>query len=173
MSDVLPFADVKDRGAADFYFCINATFAYLADRIGAEGLRRYWGELGRDYMSPVWMRWREGGLDAVAAYLQRSFDVEPGSEARVERDDDAVELTVLRCPAISHLRANGRQPYKDYCQHCYFVFDSAARRAGLAVRVEGGNGSCRQRILPAGLASPQDLSKISTCSTEAPDARHL
>ena len=84
----LPYKDTKPQGAADFYFAINATFRFIRERAGIEGLRRYWGELGRSsYYRPVTDSWRSGGLGAVAVYWRAFFQAEPGGEVEV-RDEE-------------------------------------------------------------------------------------
>jgi len=64
----LPYTDTKPVGAADFYFACNATFRFIDRKLGKEGLRRYWHDLGARYYSPVTARWQKGGLAAVAGY---------------------------------------------------------------------------------------------------------
>lgn len=157
----LPYTASKPVGAADFYFAINATFRFVQDKFGADGLRRYWTDLGERYFAPVSARWRRGGMPAVAEYWRAFFDAEPRAEIEVRNTPDAVTLDVRVCPAIRHLRAHGRKIVPAFCQHCYFIGDAMAAPAGLTVRVEGGNGSCRQSFMrrsPA--ATPQDLAAI-------------
>lgn len=151
-SSPLPYTDTKPQGAPDFYFAIQATFRFVLDRSGLEGLRRYWRDLGRDYFAPVSRQWREGGLDAVAAYWRAFFAAEPGAEVEVARSAGEVTLQVRVCPAIRHLRAHGREILPCFCEHCSVVGEAMAAPAGLSVRVEGGGGSCRQtyRVLEAG-----------------------
>lgn len=159
----LPFHDSKPQGAADFYFAINATFRHVKERLGEEGLHEYWQALGRDYQAPVWMRWAESGLPAVAEYWRDFFAAEPGSEVEVSETPSSTVLDVRTCPAITHLRAHEREIIPEFCQHCYFMGDAAARQAGMAIRVTGGNGSCQQVCTPAGIAEPQDLAQIASC----------
>ena len=74
---------------------------------------------------------------------------------------EAVLLDVKVCPAIKHLRAGGREIVPCFCQHCYFVSEAMAAPAGLTVRIEGGNGSCRQTFAPrAANLPPQELARI-------------
>ena len=80
----LPYTDTKPVGAADFYAAINATFRFILERTGLEGLRRYWTELGRGYYAPVSERWRAGGLPAVAAHWRAFFAAEPAAKVAVE-----------------------------------------------------------------------------------------
>jgi hypothetical protein len=161
---LLPYRDTKDIGAADFYFGINATFRFIREKTGREGLVRYWRDLGAGYFAPVSRIWADGGLAAVAEYWKEFFAAEPEAQVEVDRDPDRVLVTVKQCPAIHHLRKEGREILSDFCEHCYWVSDSIAGSSGMAARVKGGNGSCRQEFLEAALAPPQDLNEITRCS---------
>ena len=157
----LPYTDAKKVGAGDFYFAINATFRFIDKRFGLDGLRRYWQELGASYYAPVTAAWKRGGLPAVADYWRAFFDAEPGAEVQVDVAPGRVSLNVRVCPAIKHLRAHSRAIAPCFCQHCYYVSEAAAAPAGLTVRVDGGNGVCRQTFLPRHSSlPPQDLSQI-------------
>ena len=156
-----PHTDSKTVGAGDFYFAINATFRFIEKQLGPDVLRRYWQELGSTYYAPVTAAWKHGGLQAVADYWRALFDAEPGAEVQVDATPDRVSLDVRACPAIKHLRAHAREIVPCFCQHCYYVSEAAAAPAGLTVRVEGGNGACRQTFLPRDPAlPPQDLALI-------------
>ena len=157
----LPHTDAKKVGAADFNFAINATFRFIEKQLGRDGLRRYWQELGTTYYAPVTSAWKHGGLPAIADYWRAFFDAEPGAEVQVDVTPDRVTLNVQVCPAIKHLRADAREIVPCFCQHCYYVSEAAAAPADLTVRIEGGNGACRQTFLPRHPAlPPQDLAQI-------------
>ncbi|MDR0415897.1 MAG: hypothetical protein LBH76_01000 [Propionibacteriaceae bacterium] len=160
----LPYADAKPVGAADFYFAINATFRFVKERFGREGLYAYWAELGSDYQRPVWQRWRTGGFTAVAEYWRAFFAAEPGADVTVTQRDNDVQVDVRRCPAIAHLRAHRREIVPEYCQHCVVMGNACAARAGLAVDVAGGNGSCRQTFRPADGRWP-DPAGVASCGS--------
>src|ERR1041384_2210914 len=157
----LPYTDAKAVGAADFYFASNATFRFILNRLGTDGLRRYWTDLGTRYFAPVSSRWDAGGLAAVAAYWRAFFAAEPGAKVEVHESADAVTLDVKVCPVIQHLRAHGREIVPFFGQHCSFISEAIAAPAGLTVRVEGGNGSCRQTFYRCDAKRPpQDLAQI-------------
>lgn len=162
----LPYTDAKAVGAADFYFAVNATFRFILDRFGMAGLRQYWADLGGQYFAPVSAAWKQRGLEGVAAYWQAFFAAEPGADVVVHSTEAHVEIEVRQCPAIRHLRLHQREIVPCYCQHCYYLNEAIAQPAGLAVRVEGGNGSCRQRFFrnDPNLA-PQKVAQIkeATC----------
>lgn len=158
----LPYTDTKPQGSADFYFATNATFRFILGRLGVQGWRRYLEDLGRGYFAPVNQRWREGGLPAVARYWRAFFAAEPGARVEVVEHSDRVEVCVHECPAIKHLRAGGREIVREYCQHCYYLGNARAQTAGLAMRLSGGNGTCRHTYAsPAVLAEPQDPRQIA------------
>jgi len=162
----LSYTDVKPIGAADFYFAINATFRFILKRFGVERLRQYWTDLGTSYMTPISAGWKKHGLKGVADYWRAFFGAEPGADVEVTCTNDAVVLEVKQCPAIVHLRKHGRKIVPCFCQHCYFLGEATAVPAGLTVRVEGGNGSCRQTFSKRSANIPeQDLTKIkeATC----------
>jgi len=158
---MLPYTDSKPVGAADFYFAINATFRFILKRFGLEPLRRYWTELGSDYMAPVSASWKRHGLPGVAEYWRAFFKAEPGADVEVTCQDESVVLEIRQCPAIAHLRKCRREIVPSFCQHCYFLGEAMAAPAGLTVRVEGGNGRCRQTFFRRRAAIPeQDLARI-------------
>jgi hypothetical protein len=162
----LPYTDTKPVGAADFYFAINATFRFVLDKFGIEGLRRYWTGLGARYFAPVSARWSAGGLPAVADYWRGFFAAEPGSDVEVSSDDASVTVNVRVCPAIAHLRKGGREIVPCFCQHCYFIGEAMAAPAGMTVRIEGGNGSCQQTYLSRkAMPALQDMARIKEATS--------
>lgn len=157
----LHYTDTKPVGAADFYFAINATFRFILRKRGMVGLQRYWTDLGRTYFAPVSKRWSEGGLPAVASYWRAFFAAEPAAEVEVLEEANSVTLQVKVCPAIRHLREHGREIVPSFCQHCWHVGEAMAAPAGLTVRIQGGNGCCRQTFARVeSFLPPQDSKHI-------------
>lgn len=140
----LPYRDTKPQGAADFYFAINATFRFIADKLGQAGWADWLRDMATEYYRPVWESWRRGGLDAVARYLGAAFAAEPGAVYEIRREPEKVVLEIRECPAIKHLRAHGRGIVPFYCQHCQHQFGKMAELAGLSMSLRGGNGDCTQ-----------------------------
>ncbi len=125
------------------------------------GLRRYWMSLGRNYFAPVSERWKARGLAGLKEYWRAFFAAEPGASVEIIEAADSVTLEIKVCPAIHHLRKHQREILPCFCQHCYFVSKAMAAPAALAVRVTGGNGSCRQVFFRRDAKIPeQDLAKI-------------
>jgi len=165
LSSPLPYTDTKPVGHADFYFATNATFRFIKQRHGMEGLRRYWQDIGREYYRPVSERWTEKGMAGVVEYWRAFFKAEPGADVEVHESPDELQLEVKTCPLITHLREHGREIVPEFCQHCYFVSEAIAEPAGMTVRVCGGNGSCTQIFMKRTSDVPtQNLEEIATAS---------
>ena len=134
--------------APDFYFAVNAMFRHLHDRYGKAALVRYWRDLGRGYYRRRWESW--SSTEIVATDWQNYFGKEPGADVSVTVVGDAVELDVRVCPAIKHLRDNGRDIVPYFCEHCDHVCGAMAEAAGFCFERTGGMGSCHQRFVQLG-----------------------
>src|SRR5690606_10827669 len=95
--------------AGDFYFAINATFRFIHNRYGEEGLIQYWRTLGKNHYRSLIDRFREDGLASVEAYWREFFSHEPGGRVEVTRTEGSVEIEVAECPAIKWLNDHGRE----------------------------------------------------------------
>jgi len=133
--------------APDFYFAINAIFRHLDERYGKEALIAYWRALGREYYRERIDAWRGGGPEAIAADWRRYFAEEPQAELDVSSSQHAVELNVRVCPAIKHLRDQGRDIVPYFCEHCDHTCGAMAEEAGYRFERSGGMGACRQSFV--------------------------
>jgi hypothetical protein len=141
--------------APDFYFAVNAIFRHLHDQHGKETLIDYWRNLGRQYYRDRVQRWRVGGPEAIAADWLAYFANEPQADVDVLVRDETVTLDVKVCPAIKHLRDNGREIVPYFCEHCDHVCGAMAEEAGFSFTRQGGMGSCRQEFAPVRLRTTE------------------
>jgi hypothetical protein len=134
--------------APDFYFAVNAIFRHIHDRYGKASLVNYWRSLGREYYAQRCQRWLAGGPEAIAADWREYFAAEPQAEVDVSVRHGEVLLEVRVCPAIKHLRDQGREIVPYYCEHCDHICGKMAEQSGYRFERTGGMGSCRQRFVP-------------------------
>ncbi|MHC4871763.1 MAG: hypothetical protein ACYTFY_07950 [Planctomycetota bacterium] len=142
----LPYTDIKDVGAADFYFAINATFRFIHDKFGIDVLREYWRDLADQYYAPVSRLWQEQGMSSVKNYWEEFFQAEPGGAVDVSSDEDSVTVSVKVCPAVSHLKKHKRSIVPYFCEQCYYLGKRVSENAGYDMDLSGGNGSCCQKF---------------------------
>lgn len=133
--------------APDFYFAVNAIFRHIHDRYGKAALVDYWRSLGREYYVARTEAWRRGGPEAVAADWREYFSKEPQADVDVFSEPEAVTLDIRVCPAIKHMRDQGREMVPYFCEHCDHVCGAMAEQAGYRFRRTGGMGTCRQRFV--------------------------
>lgn len=138
--------------APDFYFCVNEMFRHLHDHHGKDVLIDYWQSLGREHYGQRNRAWRKGGPQAVADDWRTYFDKEPGAEVDVTHSDDSVDLDIRVCPAIKHLRDNGRAIVPYFCEHCDHICGAQAEDAGYRFERTGGMGQCKQRFIKLNIA---------------------
>ena len=106
--------------------------------------------------NPLFLNLKGQGFSETAALL--------GVEVR--ELPDRIEVCVHECPAIKHLRAGGREIVPEFCQHCYHLGQARAEAAGLTMRLQGGNGSCRHTFATAAAAlPPQDITQIAKATS--------
>lgn len=133
--------------APDFYFAVNAMFRHLHDRYGKAALIDYWRGLGREYYGGRVAQWRAGGPAAIAADWEDYFAKEPQAEVSLRVLGQDVQLDVQVCPAIKHLRDQGRDIVPYFCEHCDHVCGAMAEASGYDFERTGGMGSCQQRFV--------------------------
>lgn len=101
----------------------------------------------------------------MAEYWRAFFAAEPAAEVVVTQTANEVCVKVKSCPAIKHLRTQGREIVPFFCQQCYYVSEAIAQPAGFTVCVQGGNGSCEQRFVKRGCGmQSQRMEDIATAS---------
>jgi hypothetical protein len=133
--------------APDFYFAVNAIARHIHDRYGKAALVDYWQSLAREYYAQRIERWRAGGPAAIAADWRDYFAHEPQAQVTAQADAAGVELIIDVCPAIKHLRDQGRDIVPYFCEHCDHTCGVMARQAGYRFERSGGMGACRQRFV--------------------------
>lgn len=133
--------------APDFYFAVNATARHIHDQYGMDVLIDYWRSLGNEYYAQRAAKWRDGGAQAIAEDWAEYFRHEPGAIVETTFERDAAHLDVRVCPAIKHLRDNGRDIVPYFCEHCDHICSSMAEQAGFTFLRTGGMGACKQSFV--------------------------
>lgn len=133
--------------APDFYFVNNAMFRHIHDRYGMGALVDYWRSIGAGYYAQRAQHWSEIGPSEIARDWTAYFAEEPQSEVLITQDADGVDLDIRVCPAIKHLRDNGREIVPYFCDHCDHVTGAMVEPIGYRFERTGGMGSCHQRIV--------------------------
>ena len=107
----------------------NEVFKAVMER-GQDGLRAYWGELGRLQSAELAEGFREGGLQAAYDYWSR-IRKEENCDAGLALTEDYFEFRMYSCPSLGKVLENDAEPCELYCDHCMGWIDAVMKAAGL------------------------------------------
>jgi hypothetical protein len=131
----------------DFHGALSFGLTFLEAQYGETGMRAFLGGLADTVYKPLREDLRTRGLTALEEHWRSVFDREQGSYD-LRMDGETLVLTVLRCPAISHMREHGYPIAEHYCEHTRIVNEAICAGSGVACSVdyEQQAGYCVQRF---------------------------
>lgn len=94
----------------------NEVFKFLESQ-GEEALEAYWLEISMNQERHTLDLFRAKGLEGMEEYWSVIRD-EENCKLELERDDDKLELRMLKCPSLSKVQDNDATPMGRYCDHC-------------------------------------------------------
>ncbi len=131
----------------DFHGAFSYGLQFLDDHLGPDGVREFLAGLADTVYRPLVEDVRARGIAALRDHWQRVFDLE-GGEIELREDGDTLELRVMRCPAISHMRDHAYTVADRFCDHTRIVNEAVCAAAGFHSQVEYDQaaGRCVQRF---------------------------
>jgi hypothetical protein len=90
----------------DFHRTMNGTISYLRQRYGIEVLDEILRRTAQDVYREIRADLMEGNPEHLLEHWTY-FLTREGGQFTVERTDDEIRVTVLRCPAAAYLRERG------------------------------------------------------------------
>jgi len=80
---------------------------------------------------------KEGGLEAVKAWLEKIYEVEEAFEVlHAELDGDVLTFTVDKCPVIEYMRSLNQEPSPYYIEQTCNLYAAIAEAAGFQFDLE-------------------------------------
>lgn len=130
----------------DFHGATNTTIDFIVERYGVAALHEIFTRVGRDVYADL-RRHLESGDRSELVRHWRHFFAREHADFDIEIGDDAVVLTVRRCPAWHHVSkiTGSVSPY--FCDQT--IVTNNAMAAGTPFEIEtrpAGDGSCVQTI---------------------------
>jgi len=129
----------------DFHLLTATMIEYLERTYGCSEMRDYLRRLATTVYQPLIATISDRGLTAVREHFTRVFDREQGQYQFSERDS-ALELRVMRCPAVWHLKDKGEPIPSSFCEQTRTVLGEICRIAGIGFTVDfdTDRGTCTQ-----------------------------
>ncbi len=115
----------------DFHSSMNMGIEYLGANYGEAGVREYLTQ----YTEAVYRREidaiRERGLAVIEEKILDTYEKEHALDAvQTRREGGALEVEILYCPAVKHLRATGREVTRWYPMTTSVVMEIFAKACG-------------------------------------------
>jgi len=131
----------------DFHGALSYGFQFIEDQYGLDGLREFLESLAGTVYRPLVEDLRKRGLPALEDHWRTIFNLE-NADIEMHREDDALVLSVRRCPAIWHMKEHNYRISDHFCEHTRIVNEAICRAAGYASSVEYDQeaGHCVQRF---------------------------
>ena len=134
----------------DFHSSMNMGIEYLGANYGEASVREYL----TGYTDSVYHREieaiREKGLEAIEDKIHDTYEKEHALDAlRMKRTKDWLEVSILYCPAVKHLRETGREVTRWYPMTTTVVMERFAEACGARFEMESYNeetGAARYRF---------------------------
>jgi hypothetical protein len=130
----------------DFHRSTNGTIAYLRANYGREFLDETFRRMACDVYRAIHEDLKQGDPEHLVEHWTYYFDREGGLYT-LERTDDAIRMSVHRCPAIAYLQSRGIAIDPDFCRQTVVVNDTLAQGTPFDITTEVlGGGRCVQMI---------------------------
>ena len=130
----------------DFHRTTNATIAYLRKTYGQHFLDDVLRRTAHDVYRSLRESLKEGDPEPLVEHWTYYFDRERG-RYRVERTQDAIRLTVNRCPAVAHLEKLGLPIDPAFCRQTIVLNEALAEGTPFVIETDVcGDGRCVQTI---------------------------
>ncbi len=130
----------------DFHGSMNAAVEYVGSRYGREGLRKVFTATARQVYRSIYEGLKRGDWSELVEHWRYFMDRE-GAEYALEVTEDAVVLTVRRCPAVAHLRKLGLTPSAFFCDQTVLLNEAWCEGTPFEAGTEiTGEGRCVQII---------------------------
>ena len=130
----------------DFHRTTNGTIAYLREQYGQDFLDEVFRRTAHDVYRAIHQDLRRGDPDQLVEHWAYFFDRE-GGDCTIERDGDAIRMTVRRCPAVDYLEKKGIQIDPAFCRQTVAINEALAEGSCFEIATEVlGGGRCVQSI---------------------------
>ena len=133
--------DVKREGKKylhrDFHLTADNALVYCAEQYGEEGVRDFLDSYARAYYAPVIDTFKNNGLPAVKAWLEKIYLVEEAPEVLfTELTDTELRVRIEKSPVIEYMNTLGKRPSRYYVEETRTLYASMADEAGLGFSLD-------------------------------------
>lgn len=147
----------------DFHGSMNAAVDYVGSRYGREGLRKVFKATAQQVYRSIYEGLKRGDWNELVEHWRYFMDRE-GADYALSVTDEAVVMTVRRCPAVERLRELGMTPSEFFCDQTVLLNEAWCEGTPFeAVTEITGEGSCVQIIKRKTLNAQHSTLNVQGC----------
>lgn len=114
----------------DFHSSLNMGIEYLGANYGTEAVEEYLQIYTRNVYKPVYSDIKTKGLSAIADKIRETYKLEKAENMlSIRESENFLSVQVFACPAVTHLRATGREVSQWFCYTTKTVMETLANAA--------------------------------------------
>jgi predicted ArsR family transcriptional regulator len=130
----------------DFHGSMNAAVDYVGSRYGREGLRTVFRATAQRVYRSIYEKLKAGDWSELAEHW-RYFMEREGAAYALAETEEALVLTVHRCPAVTRLHELGLKPSAFFCDQTVLLNEAWCEGTPFeAVTEITGEGCCVQVV---------------------------
>ena len=121
----------------DFHLSADNALKYCGMKYGTEGVVGFLKDYAKYYYAPIIDTFKESGLPAVLAWLEKLYLTEEASEVlHTELSDCELKVRIDKSPAIEYMKTLGKKPSEYYVEETRTLYAAMAEEAGLGFSLD-------------------------------------
>ena len=122
---------------SEFVPVYSEYFKFLEEEYGKQAVIDFWFEISRDFLGNMRELVSKKGFEGMKEYWMHPL-TEEGARFEIEISDRKFTIEMLECPTIGMFEDEIQhiEPYRDYCEHCEYLFGTVIRDCGYDFRLE-------------------------------------
>ena len=133
----------------EFIWAYNELFKFLEGRYGKQAVVDLWVALSEEFLTNLDELVAEKGTRGMEEYWTHTL-TEEGADYSMSSTEDSFSIEMHQCPSVGLLQQGPAVRYRDYCEHCAWLYPRILERYGFAARMEivdAEKGVCRLTVL--------------------------
>ena len=119
----------------EFIWAYSELFSFLDENFGKKELIKFWKYLSKNFLGNLEKLAKKKGAYGMAEYWGHTLP-EEGADYIITVKKDLFQIKMLNCPSAELLRKGPIKPYRDYCEHCLWLYPPIIRKYGWKVKID-------------------------------------
>ena len=122
----------------EFILAYSELFSFLDENFGKKELIKFWKYLSQNFLQNLEELVKKKGAYGMAEYWGHTLP-EEGANFVMTVKKNFFQIRMLKCPSAKLLREGPVKGYKDYCEHCLWLYPPIIRKYGWRTKLNYTN----------------------------------